>query len=153
AERTRHLDGRMTDPAGAARRRFGNPLQLQELSRDQWGFAPMEQFVQDIRHALRRLRQRPGLTAAILAALTLGVGATTRMFSAVAAAMLRPLPFALPDELLALHMINLPFDPGPGQPKFPSFGLPDFNELSRTPSLFSHVAAYAPGGLNLSDPV
>jgi putative ABC transport system permease protein len=107
---------------------------------------------QDVAYALRRLKQRPGFTAAVVVVLALGVGATTAMFSAVDAAMLRPLPFAAPRQLLLVNQMDVPFDPGPGQ-SYPSpFHILNYNDLAAMRGTFSSVAAYAAGGLNLSDP-
>src|SRR6185295_596584 len=86
------------DAPHLARRQFGNPVQLQEASRDIWGFGTMEELTHNLRYALRRLRQRPAFALAVIIVLGLGIGATTAMFSAVDAAMLRPLPFARPQE-------------------------------------------------------
>lgn len=137
----------------AARRRFGNQGMVQEASRDAWGFRWIADAVQDIRYAARRLRQRPGFTFAVVGILALGTGATTAMFSAVDAAMLRPLPFLRPEELVALPKVQIPFDPGPGQ-RFPQSPTHFTNivDVSAMPAVFQHVAAWASGGLNLSDP-
>src|SRR5687767_5643535 len=89
-----------------ARRRFGNRVDLHQRSRDMWGLGELDRFRQDFRYATRRLRQRPAFSIAVIGVLALGVGATTAMFSAVDAAMLRPLPFHEPRQLLTVHAIN-----------------------------------------------
>jgi putative ABC transport system permease protein len=60
----------------------------------------MAQVIGDARHGLRLLWRSPGLTAASLLALALGIGATTAMFSVVYATLLAPLPFPHPDQLV-----------------------------------------------------
>jgi predicted permease len=47
----------------------------------------------DVTHALRGLRTAPGFTTAALLSLTIGIGATTAIFSVVSALLLRPLPY------------------------------------------------------------
>jgi putative ABC transport system permease protein len=133
----------------AAERRFGNVPQLTERSRDWWGFGGADALRQDVRYALRRLRQRPGFTASVVGILALGIGATTAMFSAVDAAMLRPLPFMKPHELVTLNHINIPFNPGDGrEDNEQSF---DVTAPMAMRDVFTTVAAYASGGLNLAD--
>jgi predicted permease len=152
-----HTDGTTAaDATATARIRFGNPLVIQEASRDAWGLALLDDVGQDIRYAARRLRQRPGFTLSVVAVLALGIGATTAMFSAVDAAMLRPLPFARPQELVALRNIQFPYDmryvlgpPRPAVLRPHSVRLPEAIAMH---DLFSHVAGYAAGGLNIGDP-
>ena len=62
----------------------------------------------DLRFALRTFRRSPGFTAAVIATLALGIGASTAMFSLVDSTLLRPLPFHSPKELVALWGIKQP---------------------------------------------
>lgn len=63
---------------------------------------PMEALAQDVKKALRSLRDNPGFTATALAALVLGIGVNTAVFSVLSAVLLRPLPFPDPDRLVLL---------------------------------------------------
>lgn len=53
----------------------------------------------DLREALRQLRKTPGVTATAVVTLTLGIGATTAIFTLVHQVMLKSLPVTRPDEL------------------------------------------------------
>jgi putative ABC transport system permease protein len=72
----------------------------------------MGDLLLDLRYGLRGLLARPGFTAAALVTLTLGIGATTAIFSIVRAVLIEPLPYAAPDRLVMLWhnyaSINLP---------------------------------------------
>ena len=56
----------------------------------------------ELRHALRNLRRRPGFTLTALLLLALGAGANASVLSVVRGVLLRPLPFASPDALVAV---------------------------------------------------
>jgi putative ABC transport system permease protein len=71
----------------------------------------MDSLRQDLRHGLRVLRSRPGFTAVAALVLALGVGASTTVFSAVDALLLRPLPVADVDRLVFGMALREGFDP------------------------------------------
>ncbi len=67
----------------------------------------------DLRTAVRAFRAAPGFTVIALIVLTLGIGATTAIFSVVDAVVLRPLPFDEPDRLVAVGERSTPTKGGP----------------------------------------
>src|SRR6476659_5321974 len=60
-------------------------------------------MLSDIRYAFRQLIKSPSFSATAIVALALGIGATTAMFAVIYAFLLRPLPYARPDELVMLQ--------------------------------------------------
>src|SRR5580700_3818908 len=86
-----------------ARLELGGPEQVKENCRDARGTRWLEDFFQDLRYALRILRQNPGLAAVALITLALGTGATTVMLTMINGVLLKPFPYRDPAKLVRLQ--------------------------------------------------
>jgi predicted permease len=87
----------------AARRELGNLALVQEDTRATWGWTLLEQFVQDLRYAIRTMATNRMFTALVVLCLALGIGANTAIYSFIDSIVLRPLPVADPDSLVILN--------------------------------------------------
>ena len=63
----------------------------------------METVLQDVRVTLRAFRRSPGFPLTAIATLALGIGATTAIFTALSAVLLKPLPYPNPEDLYGLR--------------------------------------------------
>ena len=98
----------------------------------------LAQLRQDTAYAWRDMRHHPGFVAAVVLTLAVGIGINTAIFSVVHAALLRPLPYAQPDELVALwnHWTGSPTAPL-SDPEYL-----DYSERSRTLSIAAATGAF-----------
>lgn len=97
------------DRAEARRRAlasFGGADRWREETRATRHTGWLEDAARDARHAARGLAHAPAFSLAALATITLGVGATTAIFSMVQGVLLAPLPYPEPDELVTVWMRN-----------------------------------------------
>lgn len=93
-------------PEEEARRRaqfdLGRTGVQNESYREAIGLRLFDEFVGDIRYGLRQMRHNPAFAWTAVMTLGLGIGATTAIFSAVYALLIRPLPYPDPDRLMEI---------------------------------------------------
>ena len=109
-----------------ARRQFGNATLLQETGREAWGWTGVEQFLQDVRVALRSMRKTPSFTTASVLTLALGIGATVAVFGIVNAVLLRPFPYKDAGRLMIAPV-----------------SVPDFRDLRASTNTLDDLAIWA----------
>src|SRR5881392_517072 len=95
--------------------------------------------------ALRQLLKNPGFTAVTVLTLALGIGANTAMFSLVNGVLLKPLPYPDSDRLVSLSENQR----GQGQ-DFVNLTAPGFSDWRTQSTVFEDLAAYQPGGFDLT---
>ena len=119
----------------AARREFGNVMLTEENAREVWRWAWLENFLIDVRYALRVLRKSPGFTVVAILTLALGIGANTAIFSVVDLLAFRQPPIEKPERVATLAKQYARGDYGNG------FSYPDYVEIrNQSTAVFSAVA-------------
>jgi predicted permease len=129
-----------TDARYAARRAFGNVTRTQEDVRAVWTRRRLDEIVQDVGYALRTLRRSPGFTTVTVLTIALGIGANTAIFSLLNSAILRPLDYPQPQQLMFLTTDGRRGSVSPAE----------YWELSEINQSFSVVGAFVTGEVNLS---
>jgi macrolide transport system ATP-binding/permease protein len=97
----------------------------------------MSAFTQNLTYSLRSLRKSPSFTFVTVLTLALGIGANTAIFSVVYYALLRPLPYHQPSELVMLGEWRRQEYPNPHS------SYPDYLDWKKTAKSFSALAGYS----------
>jgi putative ABC transport system permease protein len=103
----------------------------------------VDTFFKDLKQSLRMFAKRPAFTLAAVAALTLGIGVNTAVFSVVNAVLLRPVAFPDPDRLV-IFMNTSPQGNGPAASPA------KFQHYRAQTSVIDKVAAYNTGVVNFT---
>src|SRR5437763_15975366 len=98
--------------------------------------------MQDVRFALRSLRKSPGFTAAAVLALTVGIGASTSIFSVLDGVLFRPLAFPESERLMRIYQSPPGLERNQWSPA-------NFMDLVHESKTFSSLSAYYPLRWNL----
>ena len=102
----------------------------------------MANLWQDLRHSLRGLFKNPGFTLAAVAALALGIGTNTAIFTVVNTVLLKPLTYPDADRIVQF-LLTSPDGKGPGASPT------KFNNWRQQTSVFQDVTAYDGGRARL----
>ena len=101
----------------------------------------MNLILQDVRYAIRQLRNTPGFTVIAVLTLALGIGANTAIFTVVNALLLKMLPVKDPQQLV---IVGNPADPNRrsnGTPSADVFSYPIYKEFRDRNSVFTGLSA------------
>jgi predicted permease len=134
-------------PAEARRQavlKLGAAQAIREHHHAEQGFPLAENFLFDLRYAVRMLYRSPGFSLVAIATMALGVGATTAIYSVIDATLLHPLPYPNPGELVRLED-DLP---GVGAQDV-SVSVPEWKDLENS-GIFQYVAIDYFGSSNLT---
>ena len=103
----------------------------------------MNTIFQDMRYGIRMLVKTPALTAIVILALALGIGANTAIFSVINAVVLRPLPYDQAEQLLFLNERSPVLDEM-------SISYPNFTDWRNQNHIFEKIGVYNRNSYNLT---
>ena len=106
----------------------------------------MDAFFRDVKHSVRMFFKSPGFTVTAVAALAIGIGSTTAIFSIVNAVLLKPLPVPDPDRFVML--MNTGVTPKGESVSFPAASPAKFAHWRAQSSVIEEVSAFRIGVMN-----
>src|SRR5580700_4886232 len=83
--------------------KLGSAPAIREDHQAEQGLPLIENFLFDLKYAVRMLRRAPGFSLIAIAIMALGIGATTAIFSVVDATLLHPLSYPRSDQLVRIE--------------------------------------------------
>ncbi len=105
----------------------------------------MDTLVQDLRYAVRSLRNSPGFAVVAVLTLALGIGANAAIFSVVKGVLLAPLPYREPDRLVTVNH----FYPSLNNLRAP-VSVPGFRDYTAHTEVFAAAAVEGGAAMNLT---
>lgn len=110
----------------------------------------LEGVGQDLRHAVRILRAKPGFTAVAVLSLALGIGANAALFQLLNALLLRSLPVRAPQELVNISLAGESGRNGHFEDSPNDFTYPQWEQIQLHHEPFTNVLAWGPTHFNLA---
>jgi predicted permease len=133
-----------------ARRRaliqLGGVEQVRQAVRDRRGLPSLEALARDLKYAVRSLVRTRGFSVTAVLVMSLGIGASVALFTVVRSVVLRPLPLAHPDRLIALYSHDDHSQPNQGSLTAPG----DFFDWQKSSHGYQQMAIWRWSGYNLS---
>ena len=107
----------------------------------------MTGVLQDLRYAMRQLRQNLGFAWTSILILSLGICASVAIFGFVDAALIKPLPYPNPDRLVEVT------ESAPMFPRGADLSYPDYVDWKKDNRVFSSMEVYNDSGYLLRTPL
>jgi predicted permease len=155
AELESHLELHIADnlkagmPPAEARRqavlKLGGVESTRQFCRERNTVPVFDNFLQDVRFAVRQLRKNQIFTVTAIFVLSLGMCASIAIFAFVDAALLKPLPYKNPDRLLGVFERTVDFSRG-------NLSYPDYLDWKARNKVFSSFDLYDHTGFTLRTP-
>jgi hypothetical protein len=125
-----------------AKREFGNATVIAERSYEIWRWRAIEGIWNNLRHAARRLKGSPGFTITCVLTIAIAIGANTAIFTVDYAALLAPLPYPHPDQLVTISS-RIKGNGGLVSAK-------EYADWQRESRAFQNLTAYTGGSFNIA---
>src|SRR5580700_9283319 len=119
----------------AARIELGGIEQVKEQVREKRLGSWLHSVLSDCRYGLRQLGKNPGATIVMVFTLALAIGAATAIFSVVYGVLLRPLPYADANRIMAVFEVN-------SNGRWAHLADPNFDDFRDQNRSFQSIAKY-----------
>lgn len=103
----RYIAGGMTpqDARDAATRQLGNVTRVREDIHEMNGVRWLDNLARDARYGWRQITRNPLFAVVVIVTMALGIGANTAILSLAYSVLIKPLPYASPNEIYSVNII------------------------------------------------
>ena len=120
--------------------------QTKDHVRDARGTRWIEDFATDMALAFRAIRRSPAFSVVAIGMLAIGIGANTAIFTLIDTVVVRSLPVAHPEELVAIGDPSMVNSTGEGSPMAESLSYPLYQDIRDHAGPLRGVLASGPTG-------